>query len=460
MARPLFTVAGIPVRIDPAFIFGALLIYLWSGGGTHGIYAVVALAIFLFIHEMGHAVVARHFGAKAGITVGFLGGYTSYVPPATITRGQQIAISAAGSATQLIVALPALYATLLWTRSVAQSADFTSVATFSALETPANVYAAVAWAGVLLALLNLIPALPFDGGRIVERLLRGRFGDATSTIMARWSYGVAAVLALMYVISGGSERNSPLYLTPPQMDLFDPSFVTMMAREGVRFVNFLTSGSLFVPLIIVLGAAAEGRARAVVTPKIGRPGEAPPLDAQSLLAAVESAERSGWATGTVPPFPAGFEPSPWLVTYAAQRRGDTTTAQQAPHLLSDVRERRWVRLPDPNHPAILDLLQHLPPDVADSAAVLEMRVHAGSVDDFASAIQRRVTATGAPSDLYLGAAGFATRGYNDSALAWLERAVSAEPSATLLATAPEFGSLRGDPRFEQLLERAQVAEGV
>lgn len=106
---PLAWIGGIPIRVDSSFLFGAVIIFLWTGGGLAGMYTIVAMAIFVLIHELGHALVARSFGAHSEVTMSFLGGYTSFSKTSTITRAQHIAISAAGAAAQLAVAVPTLW---------------------------------------------------------------------------------------------------------------------------------------------------------------------------------------------------------------------------------------------------------------------------------------------------------------------------------------------------------------
>src|SRR4051794_12047552 len=106
--RPLFVLFGIPVVFDPFFLFGALIIYSLSGGGREGVITVIALAILVLIHELGHALTARAFGATSMITVTFLGGYASYSPSRRLATWQTNVISVAGPAVQLVASVPAL----------------------------------------------------------------------------------------------------------------------------------------------------------------------------------------------------------------------------------------------------------------------------------------------------------------------------------------------------------------
>lgn len=154
--RPLFVAFGIPVSFDPFFLFGALLFYSWSGGGQAGVYAVIALVVFVLVHEFGHALTAKAFGARTAIAITFLGGFASYVPGRRLTTRHSILISLAGPLTQLVFALPVMWWAL---ERVVNAGPGEELSTWA-------LYRAVTWVGVVLAFINLIPAWPLDGGHI------------------------------------------------------------------------------------------------------------------------------------------------------------------------------------------------------------------------------------------------------------------------------------------------------
>lgn len=448
---PLTTIGGIPVRVDSSFIFGALIIYLWSGGGTAGFYTIVAMAFFILIHEMGHALVARRFGAKAEVTMGFLGGYTSFALTRRLSTAQSVAISVAGAALQLVVAIPLLWVSLRWVSSLAVDAATTGRPNDS-MDHAIALYTAISWAGILLAFLNLLPALPLDGGQAVEALVRPVLKDRTDDVMRYWSLAVAGALGLAYLVTAGTEGSNTEPFWTPKM-LLAPTFGDLVVAEARSVWSFIVGGSLLLPMFIVLGIAMRPSARRLAaTP---RPSAAAPTSELELVRLATEAERTGWQRGIIESFPPGTEPSPWLIAYAAERRGDQRTAADALHALSDERTRRWISPPDLGHPAIEAALTRLPSEVRNSAAVLQARVHAGPAAELASCATQRYAATGDASVLYLAAAGFAERGLVADALSWASQAVERAPSVALLETLPSFGRLRGEPRFESLVERAR-----
>ena len=71
-----FTLLGFRVEIRPGFIiFLGLVVFIY--GGSLGLWAAGTLAAFTLIHELGHALTARSFGAWSEITLQAFGGYAT-----------------------------------------------------------------------------------------------------------------------------------------------------------------------------------------------------------------------------------------------------------------------------------------------------------------------------------------------------------------------------------------------
>jgi Zn-dependent protease len=130
-------------------------------GYSSASYAVAGLgtaAILLFgvlLHELGHAVLARRFGMKVdGITLSWMGGVTRIHGEAEAPAAE---ISVAGVGPLVSAAFGAA---LLGLRLLVEGAGAGSL-----------VVAALGWlAGinVFLAIFNLLPAAPLDGGRVLH----------------------------------------------------------------------------------------------------------------------------------------------------------------------------------------------------------------------------------------------------------------------------------------------------
>jgi Zn-dependent protease len=138
--------------------------------------ALVAAVLFfasLFLHELGHALQARHEGVEIdGITLWALGG-VARMRGAIPSPGAELRIAAAGPAVTLVIAA-------------------LCVALAAALPLPNGADGVVAWLGYINATLlvfNLIPAFPLDGGRILRALLWRARGDLRTATRAAAAVG-------------------------------------------------------------------------------------------------------------------------------------------------------------------------------------------------------------------------------------------------------------------------------
>ena len=128
-----------------------------------GIAAVVFLASLL-AHELAHALVARRHGVGVrSITLWMLGGVAELDgdPP---SAGADLRIALAGPAASLVAAA------LL----------FGAGAGIGAAGGPGVVVAAAMWLAVMngiLAVFNLLPGAPLDGGRVLRAVLWRHYGD-------------------------------------------------------------------------------------------------------------------------------------------------------------------------------------------------------------------------------------------------------------------------------------------
>ena len=174
-------ILGIPVSVNGglAVLASLFLVTLTTQGlprlepeaGLGVRLAVAAATVVVFLasvlaHELGHAVVARRRGVGVlGITLSLLGGYAQLDRQAPDPRSE-FSIAAAGPAVNIVIGI-ALGAGA-WTADRLGFDD-------------RLVIGAVVWLAVVnlvLAVLNLFPAAPLDGGRVLTAALWKRLGDA------------------------------------------------------------------------------------------------------------------------------------------------------------------------------------------------------------------------------------------------------------------------------------------
>ncbi|HET9956457.1 MAG TPA: site-2 protease family protein, partial [Polyangiaceae bacterium] len=194
----LFRIRGIDVRVHATF---ALIVALgatqWGarhgmGGAAFGAAFTLALFACVLLHELGHSLVAQKFGLQVKeIILLPIGGIANLLGKPK-HPGQEIAIALAGPAVNILLA--GLFGAALWAtgqhlggaRALVASAKLPSLSTFLLLLTTGN---------LSLALFNLLPVFPLDGGRVLRALLELRWGAVRATVWAA-GFGQVAALAL------------------------------------------------------------------------------------------------------------------------------------------------------------------------------------------------------------------------------------------------------------------------
>jgi Zn-dependent protease len=192
---------GIPLRIHLSWliIFALLTWSLASGyfpavlpdmpAWSYWAKAVVA-AVLLFgsviLHELGHSLVARRHGVRiAGITLFVFGG-VSEMKDEPRSPGQEFQIAIVGPL--ISVALAAVFAALA--RLLAAGAPVTP---------SAAIIGYLAWVNLLLAIFNMLPAFPLDGGRVLRSILWRSMGDVARATRAAAATGRVLAFAMMAV---------------------------------------------------------------------------------------------------------------------------------------------------------------------------------------------------------------------------------------------------------------------
>jgi Zn-dependent protease len=133
--------------------------------------ALAATGLFfasVLLHEMSHALVARCRGLEVTSVTLFLFGGVAALAREPEDRRTELTMAAAGPLASLILA-----------------ALFRGLAAIDALGSAAmSVFHYVAVANLAVALFNLVPAFPLDGGRLLRSLLWSRRGKAEATRIA------------------------------------------------------------------------------------------------------------------------------------------------------------------------------------------------------------------------------------------------------------------------------------
>jgi len=180
-------VAGIDLYLHLTFLLLLAFVGL-SQGGLPAVLLVSVVFGCVLLHELGHALTARTFGiATEDITLYPIGGV------ARLTRmprapGAELLITLAGPAVNLVIA--GTIAAFLWASGAALVEDLGAYG-----EAGWSFATALMGINLALALFNLVPAFPMDGGRIFRALLSGWIGRLRATEIAA---GLGRALAIAF----------------------------------------------------------------------------------------------------------------------------------------------------------------------------------------------------------------------------------------------------------------------
>ena len=193
----LFTVAGTDVRLHPTFLL--LLVWIgavnWLQGGAPaalwGILFISLLFVCVVLHEFGHIFAARRYGIRTpDVTLLPIGGVAS-LERMPEKPSQEIAVALAGPAVNVVIAF--VLAVVLGGRI-----EPSDIAELQRARTGDGLLVQLAAANVALALFNLVPAFPMDGGRVLRAALATRLGHTRATrVAARIGQAFAVVLGFL-----------------------------------------------------------------------------------------------------------------------------------------------------------------------------------------------------------------------------------------------------------------------
>ncbi|SCG50753.1 Zn-dependent protease (includes SpoIVFB) [Micromonospora halophytica] len=305
-------VLGVPLRVNVSMLLLTLLITVTYaqyardrldlpplGGYLIGLGFVVSLLGSVLLHELGHALTARRHGIGVrGITLELLGGYTEMDSDAPNPR-VELLVSLAGPAVSAVLGAVGVGLTLaLPTGTLAHQL---------ALQ--------LALSNVVVAIFNMLPGLPLDGGRALRAAVWALTRDRhRATEVAGWvgravALGTAGLVVLLTV-----ER----LLVPLALPLMLLVAVTLWrgAGQSIRYARI----SRRVPLIDL------GR---LTRPVFGVPTGTPLAEAQRRHAeqappgaAVTVLDSAGRTVALVDPAAADAVPAqrrPWLAVDAVAR---------------------------------------------------------------------------------------------------------------------------------------------
>jgi Zn-dependent protease/CBS domain-containing protein len=202
----LGSVLGVPIFVTPSWLLVAAFVTIsysdflrtqvtgLSAGGSYALALVyaVTLAASVLAHELGHTVVSRALGLPVRRIVVFLLGGVSEIEGEPARPRDEFAIAAAGPLASFLLAAGC------WVGSLAPAAS-SSVGVLLAL---------LAWSNLVIAVFNVLPGLPLDGGRLVQAAVWGAGRSRYSGVrVAAWSGRIVAVLLGLAILVGNALVN-------------------------------------------------------------------------------------------------------------------------------------------------------------------------------------------------------------------------------------------------------------
>jgi stage IV sporulation protein FB len=440
-ARPHFSIAGIPVRVEPIFLiisglwglryldFGLEVVLIW----------MLASFISILVHELGHGLTLKVFGQPSVIVLHGFGGVTISHRRSSFGRARSIIVSLAGSLTAMAV---------LWlpTRQLLKS-DWI-------IDQPTNVIWLVfflAFQNLWWSVANLLPIRPLDGGNVtaeifgIDRARRISIGVALAGALYCFTHdqGYAAFFALFLAFNnwqelraaqagadvdafhvdapesgpgkkrGRSRANLSVVGRPPMAPAMgdqDPARVTHLAWAALRESDAATAKRLTTGL----GAGADPYLRASVALATGDP------KAFELFEAAYVGEPNG--------------PPNLIATEVVARAGAAAAIARRLVERSDGKGREGA--------GSLQTHLHYASRFAEAAEVGEVVFEAGPPSRAQTAFEV--------------ACSWAKAGDVDHAADWLGRAADAGfRAASVVDGEPDLATVRADPRWPLL--RARLA---
>lgn len=178
-------IGGVPIRVDVSLALLVGYYILRTGSVPMAIVVTFAIVAAIALHELGHVFAAKRFGTGVSdITIMFFGGAASmYNLPREPWKEAAIAFAGPAAGFLLWIVLPMI--------SALSGGIF------------APLLLGIADISFFLAVFNLIPAYPMDGGRILRSLLSYKFGRIAGTrIAAKASFPLAVLMGLYGLFSG------------------------------------------------------------------------------------------------------------------------------------------------------------------------------------------------------------------------------------------------------------------
>lgn len=193
-------IAGIPIRIHISWLIIFVLV-TWTlaavyfpqmyPGWSKSLYLLTGiLTSFIFfvcvlLHELAHSIVAKRQGQPVRDIVLFIFGGVSELSDEPRSAGNEFIMALVGPLTSFIIAI---VFGLLWFFMRTVNETISAIGAF------------LGYINLVLAIFNMIPGFPLDGGRVFRAILWGIKRDLVKA--TRWASFVGQLIAFLFIFLG------------------------------------------------------------------------------------------------------------------------------------------------------------------------------------------------------------------------------------------------------------------
>lgn len=199
-----FRLSGVPVRLHFTFVLALIYLLVTGLSGKQSVinYLVFVTALFgsVLAHEFGHAFVAARYGVETLEIVMFPIGGVARMARA-LQPAEDLWTAFAGPVVNLSIA-GILFAFRGQLFNIAELRE----------PTDSNLLSRILLANIVLALFNMIPAFPMDGGRMLRAILARWKNEDEATRIAAWAGRMLAISMGLYgLLAGGAHPGAEPY---------------------------------------------------------------------------------------------------------------------------------------------------------------------------------------------------------------------------------------------------------
>lgn len=240
-----FSVLRFPVRVHPLFwvgsallgastleAFGVLFLFIW----------VAVVLVSILVHELGHALAFRRFGADAHIVLYVFGGLA--VPWSPVHgRWRRVVVALAGPVAGFVLC------GLLWGSNELFAWVPGPTGRGNAPDPLRYAFFVLVWVNLYWGIFNLLPVFPLDGGQVSMEVCGGVSRRNGQRLALQISFAVALAVALYsvacYIDRGAGTLVGWLPVWFPRGGMWTAILFGMLAAQSYQILQQLARPSYY-----------------------------------------------------------------------------------------------------------------------------------------------------------------------------------------------------------------------